>query len=178
MLTGWKRQAQSSVAMKINSMASAFGTINQCQVQNKLKQNIHSGALDVVSSHFSFRELIPSSLSFSTHQNPCALIWPRNALYATSRQLQVLAWSHISVWTLGLRTPTMKVSSASKSENYVQTGSKTFSRCLHATALTKSLTRPKRNIPSPFENKTSSSGSHAPIEIFSLNSTGTAQSFQ
>lgn len=32
------------------------------------KKNIHSRALEVVSSHFSFRELIPSPLSFSTHQ--------------------------------------------------------------------------------------------------------------
>lgn len=108
--------------------------------------------------------------------NLCVLIWPKNALYATSRQLQVLACNHISVWALGLRIPTMKVSSASKSENYVQTGSKTFSRCLHATALTKSLIGPKWNIPSLSENRTRSSGSHAPIEVFSLNSTDTAQS--
>lgn len=58
---------------------------------------------------------------------------------------------HITVWALGLRIPTMKVPSAPKSGAYVQTGSKAFSRCLYASALTKCITGPKLKILSPSE---------------------------
>lgn len=89
-------------------------------------------------------------------------------------QLQVLACNCITVWAFGLRIPTMKVSYAPKSAAYVQTGSKTLSRCLHASTLTKCITEPKLNKPSPSEKTRSSGINHAPIKMFSLNSTDTA----
>lgn len=66
-------------------------------------------------------------------------------------QLQVLACSSITVRAPELRIPTMKVSSVPKSEAYVQTDSETLSRCLHASALTKCITGPRLNNPSPSE---------------------------